>query len=101
MAVNEIHLNDIGLKFEITVVDGTTPVDLGGHTTMALTFRKPDGTKLEVAATVDDAGTGSISYTTLLDDLDQVGRWKIQLHTVIPGYNLHSDVGEFTVYANL
>jgi len=49
MAANEIHINDVGTKFLVTVTDGTSAVNISSATTKEFIFQKPSGTKLTKA----------------------------------------------------
>lgn len=98
---DEIHLNDIGTKFRVTVMEGDTAVDLTGFSSIDFIFLKPDKTPLNVTGTAEDVPNGIVSYTTVSGDLDQTGRWKIQIALVLPAWTGKSNVTEFTVYPNL
>ena len=64
MAANEIHMNDVGTKFLVTVTDGTTAVDISSATTKQLIFQKPSGTKLTKATAFTSDGTdGKMQYS--------------------------------------
>ena len=41
MAANEIHINDVGTKFLVTVTDGTSAVNISSASTKQLIFKKP------------------------------------------------------------
>ena len=73
MAANEIHMNDVGTKFLVTVTDGTTAVDISSATTKQLIFQKPSGTKLTKATAFTSDGTdGKMQYIsrTILTKLE-------------------------------
>ena len=40
MAANEIHVNDVGTKFLVTVTDGSIAVDISSATTKQLIIKK-------------------------------------------------------------
>lgn len=104
MAVNEIHLGDIGTIFEITLLDeGSTIVDISSATvTKDIKFQKPDGTLTTKPAAFKTDGTdGILQYTTVADDLDMTGFWTIQAYVVLTSWTGHSDVSSFQVHANL
>ena len=102
MSAGEIHKNDIGTVFQITVKDGTTVVDVSSATTRQFIFTKPNGSKLTVTATLVNTGTdGKIKYAFVSGDLNVVGRWRYQVKLVISTSTWHSDVGYFTVNTNL
>ena len=98
----EVHINDIGTIFKLTIKDGTLIVDVSSQTTMNIVFTKPDGQKVVKAASFLTNGVdGIIKYTTLANDIDQVGKWKIQAHIVIDDGTFFSDITEFRVDPNL
>lgn len=102
MAVNEIHLGDIGTVFEITVMDGSVVVDISTATTTEFVFEKPsNATVTQTAVFVTDGTDGELEYTTVADDLDEVGSWRLQVYIVMPSWTGRSDIGSFEVHKNL
>ena len=110
MAANEIHVNDIGTVFEVTLLDeGSSPqiVDLSTATVKELIFKDPAGTSTtQTAAFTTDGTDGKIQYTTLTGDLDTAGLWYLQAHIVIGTASpingeWRSDIGQFEVFDNL
>lgn len=108
MAAPEIHVADIGTVFRITLLDDVAIVDVSTATTMQIIFTKPATATIPFEVVVKDAvhstdGTdGIIQYVSILDDLDTAGDWKIQAFVTMPSGSEHSsDIGAFTVYANL
>jgi hypothetical protein len=102
MAVNEIHLNDIGTVFEATIMDGAVVVNISTATTKQLIFRGPNGSsKTKAAAFTTDGTDGKLRYVTTANDLDPVGQWSWQAYVVMSAGSWHSDVAEFIVYENL
>jgi hypothetical protein len=101
MAQDEIHLNDIGTVFTITLMDGTSIVNISAATTKIITFGKPDGTSVSQTGTFTTDGTdGKIYYTVVSGDLNQCGWWKIQGYVVASG-TWRSDIGNFEVHKNI
>ncbi len=102
----EVHYNDIGTLFLVTVndcVSGTAAVlDVSGASTIELIFKSPSGASTTQSATLYTDGTdGKITYTTVDGDLNEVGTWRIQAKVVVGGGTFRSDVGTFKVYENL
>jgi len=102
----EIHINDIGTIFEVTIVDCQVPpvfVDVSSATVLKeIHFRRPDNTAFSRDAVFKTDGTdGIIQYTTILDDLDFEGPWNIQGKVMLTGGTWHSELGSFDVIANL
>jgi hypothetical protein len=101
MAANEIHVNDIGTVFTITLLDGTSTVGISTATTKNIIFGKPDGTSVIQTGTFTTDGTdGKLYYTSVSGDLDQCGFWKIQVHIIDSGA-WRSDIGNFEVHKNI
>ena len=102
MAANEIHLNDIGTIFEITVQDDGAVVDISGATTKEIIFKKSRGDVVTKAAVFSSDGTdGRMKYVTVANDLDERGQWELQAHVVLASGDWRSDVDVFTVHPNL
>ena len=102
MAKNEIHLNDIGTIFEVTVQDDGVVVDISGATTKEIIFKKSRGevvTKPAVFTT--DGVDGKMRYVAVAGDLDERGQWELQAHVVLASGEWRSDVDVFTVFPNL
>lgn len=100
--MDEIHLNDIGTEFLVTVKDGDEAVDLSTATTLQLIFTKPTGVKVTQTATLDSDGTdGKMKYVSQANDLDVVGFWKLQGYIVIGDSSWHTNVDNFQVHRNL
>ena len=103
MAVNEIHIGDVGTVFEVTVSDNAVIVSLATASTMQIIFVKPDKTKVvNTAALSGDGLDGKMRHiTTLSSELDQKGKWKIQGVVTFPSGTWSTDIGSFKVYENL
>ena len=100
MASNEIHKNDIGTVFKVTIKDGSSAVDISTSTTKQLIFKKPSGQKLEANASY--YSDGIITYTTVDGDLNEEGMWKIQGKIILSGGNtFNTDLTSFKVHRNL
>jgi len=100
--IQEIHVDDIGTVFEITLVDCDTPVNISAATAKSIIFSKPDGTTVAKTATfTTDGSDGKIRYTTIANDLDLDGKWKIQAVVVMPTGSWSSNISTFAVKPNL
>jgi hypothetical protein len=98
----EIHKDDIGTRFQVTIMDGSSVVDVSTATTKQIILRKPDETNLTKDASFYTDGTdGIITYTTTEGDLDVAGVWQIQAYIIIGSNKWHTDIGTFRVYPNL
>lgn len=102
MAANEIHVNDVGTKFLVTVTDGSSAVDISSATTKQLIIKKPSGTKLTKATAFTTDGTdGKMQYSIGSDDLDEAGSYKLQGKVVISDGTFYTDIHTFKVHRNL
>lgn len=102
MAANEIHKNDVGTIFTITIYDGDSIVDISTATNKQFYFRKPDGTTATVSGTFSTNGSdGKLTYTFGSGELDVDGRWRMQAYLTFPSGNWYSDITTFKVYDNI
>lgn len=98
---SEIHIGDT-TKFVILVMDGSTVVDLSTTTSITVTLKKPDGTKLTKTPTfVTNGSDGYITFTTTTTDLDTSGYWSIQSFIVTSTKSWHTDIQKIQVLPNL
>lgn len=100
----EIHVNDIGTRFQATIKDETVAVvDVSSATTLEMVFNKPDGTPVVKTAELLAGGTdGVIYYDTIASDLDQTDSWRVQGYAALDADHIyHSDIHVFRVYPNL
>jgi len=102
MTADEIHVNDVGTVFKVTIADCPTTLDVSSATTKQLKFKKPGGDLLVKDGQFYTDGTdGVIKYTSVSGDLDECGRWELQAFLVFGGSSYHSDVAKFRVFRNL
>lgn len=102
MAANEIHVNDIGVKFLITVQEDGSAKDISSMTTTDVIFLKPDGTTETVTGNFETDGTnGQLNYVSQSGVLDQSGSWQIQVHLANLTSQKRTDIGRFRVHDNL
>jgi acyl-CoA-binding protein len=99
---SQVHQNDIGTQFVITVLDDGAVVDISTATDLKIYFRKPDSTTLTKTGVLYTDGTdGKMVYTTIAGDLDLVGNYKIQGRVEIDGGTFYTDLGSFKVHCNI
>ena len=102
MAANEIHLNDIGTIFRLTIKDGDSVVDISGATTKNIIFTSPGGTSTTQAGSFTNSGTdGKLQYTSVSGDINEVGTWELQASLVMTAGTFKSDVSMFEVHRNI
>jgi hypothetical protein len=100
--IQEIHANDRGLSYIVTVQDRDGVVDLSNATLIEFHFQKPDGSMLVVPASlVTDGVDGRVSYKTDTSDFDQTGPWRHQVYVEIGPDRKWSNITKFKVYPNL
>jgi len=104
---SEIHVNDVGTTFLITVKDGDTAVNLYEDVNArSVIFRKPSDTVVTKTGSVYDTGSGAsgvMYYDALPGDLDEVGFWKLQGKIEFTGDLgiFYTDIHTFQVHSNL
>ena len=99
---SEIHYGDIGVNFNITVINGTAVLNVSNANSISIIFQKPDGSDLIKTATLVTNGTdGNIKYTSVSGDLDQIGTWQIQAKVDFGASVFSTDIQKFKVYRNI
>lgn len=92
MSLDRVHKGDIGRKI---IMDAGE--DLTDATVIQLKYVKPDGT-----TGYWSGSRQSLQYafyiTQAEDDLDQVGKWLVQLYVEIDSSKIHGKMESFQVY---
>ena len=102
MAANEIHLDDVGTQFLLTIKDGSSAVDISSASTKQIIIQKPSGTKVTASTSFSSDGTdGKMYYNVVADDLDEAGSYKLQGRVIISAGTFYTDITSFKVYRNL
>ena len=108
--IKEIHQNDIGTVFLITLQDeGAGAVDLATATLLQICFKRPNGSIFNRTAVIVNApGTdGVLKYVTIANDLDVQGvapakNWSFQVIITLPATGTwRSDICTFDVHPNI
>ncbi len=98
----DVHVGDIGTKFVATIMDGAALVDVSSATTQQFVLKPESGASKTVTTTFTTDGTdGKIEYTTILNDIDTAGIWKLQAYIVLATGTWRSDIYWFKVDTNL
>lgn len=98
MTKTNIHIGDAGLDIVVKFVSGNIPFDVSSSTSNKILFKKPSGAVIERNALIFTDGTdGRIRYTTIDNDIDELGVWQIWGETVLPAGKRTSDRGYFAV----
>jgi len=95
MSVVKAHKGDIGRQFKLDAGEDITTATL-----LQIKYKKPDDTTGVWTAAVSDT-TYAVYTTQFIADLDQVGKWKIQLYVEMAGAKVHGPVAEFHVYKRI
>lgn len=102
-SIEEVHYGDIGTAFDVPLLDcDVAASDIDTASSKLILFQKPDGTTVIKDAEFKTDGTdGILRYVTIADDLDQVGRWKIQARVTLATGTWSSSIECFRIYKNL
>ena len=102
---SEIHVNDVGTRFLVTVKDGDDLVDISSASALTLSFRKPSDTiinKSGVTLSDGSATSGVVYYDAIAGDLDEAGNWKLQGKISLSESGIfYTDIHTFKVHRNL
>ena len=93
-----IYKGDIKARLTISTNNLLLPVD----TVMKLLIKKPSGTVLTKTPSLN-LTTGVATYDTILGDVDEIGKYSIQLNMVSAstGENLMSQIDTLKVYEKI
>jgi hypothetical protein len=76
----EIHVGDVGTRFEVTVYEDAVALDISAATVKNFIFGKPSGDVVSVAAGfVTDGTNGKLYYLSTGTDLDEAGNWELEV----------------------
>ena len=99
---SEIHVDDVGTRFLITVQDDGVAVDISSATARQINFKKPSATVLNRTGSLFTDGTdGKMYYDAVAGDLDEAGDYKIQGKVIFSVGNFSTDVKKFKVHCNI
>ena len=94
----EIHKNDIGTLFKMTIVDQDgAVVDLSSDPSPELKFKHGSQVQTKVATFTTNGTDGKIQYTTVSGDLNQKGNWTMQGHVILTSGEWHTTKVHFKV----
>ena len=92
--MGKIYKFDIGTRLRTTL-----NVNLTGYSSIEYKIEKPGGSILTKPCTPEDLATGIIYYDTILNDLDELGTYNIQVQVVFAsGSQFESKTKYFMVY---
>ena len=102
-----VRVADAGVVFNVQFVepdpndpDVEIPKDISDATLLEIIFRRPNPILTSFAKTasfITDGVDGRITVTTVVGDLDTVGRWALEGHVVTPTGEFTSERGFFDV----
>ena len=101
---DEIHVNDIGTRFLITVKDDGSAVDISSASALQINFRKPSDEIINRAGLKKGAGSsvsGVMYYDTVAGDLNEIGNYKLQGKVILTAGTFYTDIHTFKVHRNL
>ncbi len=92
--MDKIYIGDIGTRLRTTL-----NTDITGYSSIIYKIKKPSGTIMTKPCIPEDEATGIIYYDTVVDDLDEVGPYLIQIDVRFSSANKNLSVTKsFIVY---
>jgi hypothetical protein len=99
---SEIHVNDVGTRFLITVKDDNEIVNVSGVSSISLIFKKPSDTTIYRSGLLFTNGVdGKVYYDTVAGDLDEAGYYKLQGRVDFASGVFYTDIHTFQVHCNI
>ena len=94
--MSRIYKNDIGTKI---ILDAGCNISTA--TVWKILYDKPGTSRVKGEWDATAEGTDSVAYVTLVNDLDVVGKWNVQLYIETPTWKGYGEKVSFEVYDNL
>ena len=99
---NEIHVDDVGTRFIMTIKEGTTVVNISSANPLSVFIKKPDDVVLARSGTLSTDGTdGKMYYDIASGDLDAAGHYKLQGRVSLGTSTYYTTIHNFQVHCNL
>ena len=99
---SQIHEDDIGTKFLVTVTDDGSAVDISSATSLVIYIKKPDGTTLTRTGVLNsDVTDAKMYYISVSGDLDAAGSYKIQGKVSLSAGTFYTSISTFKVHCNI
>lgn len=102
--MGEIHQNDVGTRFLITVKDDGELMDISNAAYRQINFRKPSDSIISRAGSIfadGSASSGVMYYDSVVGDLDEAGLYKLQGIISYASGTYYTDIYSFKVHCNL
>ncbi len=94
----EIHKNDIGTVFRLTIVDQDgAVVDVSSDPSPEIKFKVGSQVLTKLATFTTNGTDGIIQYTSVSGDLTPGGNWTMQGHVILTSGEWHTTKVEFKV----
>jgi hypothetical protein len=88
---NKVYAGDIGTKIRLNAGS-----DISSNTVLKILYIKPDNTEGEWIAEVEDLQYAV--YTTIVDDLDVPGIWRLQIYTELASWSGLGETAQLKIY---
>jgi hypothetical protein len=99
---SEIHVDDVGTRFLITVKENGSGVDISSAEALSIYIRKPDDTLVARSGTLNTDGTdGKMYYDTVSGDLNAAGHYKLQGRVSLSSSTYYTTIYNFQVHCNV
>lgn len=99
---SEIHVNDVGTRFLITVKEDTTVVNISGAEALSIFIRKPDDTLIARSGNLYTDGTdGKMYYDVASGDLNAAGHYRLQGRVDLSSSTYYTNIYHFQVHCNV
>tara|TARA_B100002019_G_C20934384_1_gene433703 strand:+ start:291 stop:602 length:312 start_codon:yes stop_codon:yes gene_type:complete len=98
---SEIHVNDVGTRFLITIKEDDVVVDISEATTIAIYIARPDDSMLARTGTISDGPNGQLYYDIQAGDLNEAGHYKLQARVSLNTGTYYTSIYNFQAHCNV
>lgn len=98
---SEIHVDDVGTRFLITIKEDDAVVDISNADTISIYIKRPDDSLLARTGTISDGPNGQLYYDIQAGELNEAGLYKLQSRVSIGTATYYTTIYNFQVHCNV
>lgn len=98
---SEIHVDDVGTRFLITIKEDDEIVDISDADVINIYIKRPDDSLLARIGTIVDGPNGLLYYDIQAGELNEAGLYKLQGRVSIGNATYYTTIYNFQVHCNV
>lgn len=98
---SEIHVDDVGTRFLITIKEDDVAIDISTATSISIYIKRPDDSMLGRNGTISDGPNGQLYYDIQAGEFNDAGLYKLQGRVSIGSSTYYTSIYNFQVHCNV